>query len=154
MSRSFIKSTNYDGRILNPLLGVILAVSVVSADRACAWGAAGGKDPYDQQAFKPKKLSKTDKTRMDKLIRDLEKWRKSIPKTNEDARKDNQQHDQWRKDAEQALKDLENKGYDTDPEYEKDVRDIKLSLGEGGTANGGYQPGFPAGPGGTLNTGQ
>lgn len=142
---------------LSYLPTIIMAASLVSfgfggapVERALAWGAGGGGGPndYDKEQYKPKKLSPEDRAKLNNLLSQDAKLRK------EKAGMLSQPVQDFERQVEATLKELQNKSYDTDPEYERDVFRLKKAIGSPGQIgrpgdpNDPYSPGIAVGPGG------
>jgi hypothetical protein len=111
----------------------IVALQSSLADRALAWGAGGGggpQPPKDSEPYKPKKLTDRDRARMEKVVSKLweEEYGGRKPTPTEI------------KQGQALIDDLDKKGYDTDPEYEKMLRQIKLGLSGGDIRSGAAPP--------------
>ncbi|MDR3422686.1 MAG: hypothetical protein P4L80_15820 [Xanthobacteraceae bacterium] len=123
--------------------GCAAALTPASAWAACGGGGGGGggnktpaSNPYDQQSYTPRKMTPADKAKLTKLqklaerVFDSRVHDKPVPQAE-------------MKQAQQLLDDLDTKGYDLDPDYEKAIRDIKINLYGGSGVSPALAPAAP-----------
>jgi hypothetical protein len=120
------------------------SVAVFSADRAVGCGGGGGgggghaQAPAPDTGFQPKKMSPGDRAKLTKLIQTGSKITSQAGDVSDKTWE--KRFDDFFDQAKKTLDDLDKKGYDTDPEYEKDVYNLKSLMQTKGEANGGYSP--------------
>lgn len=125
-------------------------------DRAFAWGAGGGAGPATKPAaknddtptpYKPKKMTQQDRGALDRMLSRMRKYSQWGGKEGPP--------DGLKREALRLLDSLDTRGYDTDPEYEKYVLEIKRyiagvpsdeQIGMPAPASHHFTP-FSAGPG-------
>ncbi len=142
------------------LLRLSIALALTSplvSTEAFAWGAGGGAgpaDPYAKEQYKPKNLSPGDRAKLEQLKKlGAKMWKDDAAKL--PSSQFEKEFADFQKQVQQLLDQLDNKGYDTNPEYEADVHTLKQDsvATHGQTQSESYNPPPPAGPGSTTMTG-